>query len=520
MKGIPHAMVLSYGRQLWRHKWLSIALAWPICVVGWAVIALLPPKYESSTRVYVNADQLLTPILSGVAVNDDPTRQVEYLQHTLISRPNLEQVIRLSNLDLSAGSQASAADREKILQGLVREVALKPQTENLIAITYRNPDPVVAKNVVSALLTVFSENTTGVNRDEMQNAKRFLSQEIQEYEDQLRAAEKRRAEFHQKYIDLLPGLDGAVSRVDAVRDAVAKLQLQIADAQAKRDSLQHELDGVPKFLNVDAVAPQVIVAGKPVTARAELEDAVSQLEELQTRFTDLYPDVIYLKQRIAALQARVANEASHPNPNRPKTDIANPVYDQVKIRLVEAETTLASLQRGLKQAKDDQTVLEQKALDTPGVMAQAQDLDRDYATKKKSYEELLQRREQTLIGEAADTKAEKIQFRVIDAPQIPIAPAAPNKPLLLLGVFALAIGAAIAAPIALFQFDKSFSTVSALRELGLPVLGSVSRLTFPGARRRTRIQVGALCASAGALVAIFGVLWVSTIHIYGLGLSL
>src|SRR5579859_3360937 len=128
MKGIPHAMVLSYGRQLWRHKWLSIALAWPICVIGWAVIALLPPKYESSTRVYVNADQLLTPILNGVAINNDPTRQVEFVQRTLLSRPNLEQVIHLSDLDLGSGSPGSAADREKTLQALARDVAIRPQT--------------------------------------------------------------------------------------------------------------------------------------------------------------------------------------------------------------------------------------------------------------------------------------------------------------------------------------------------------------------------------------------------------
>src|SRR5580704_14689577 len=130
MKGfrVPHAMVLSYGRQLWRHKWLSLALAWPICVIGWAAITLLPPKYESSTRVYVNADQLLTPILNGVAVNDDPTRQVEYLQRTLLSRPNLEQVMHLSDLDLDTRGRDSASYREDILQKLAREVAIKSQT--------------------------------------------------------------------------------------------------------------------------------------------------------------------------------------------------------------------------------------------------------------------------------------------------------------------------------------------------------------------------------------------------------
>ena len=71
-------------------------------------------------------------------------------------------------------------------------------------ITYQNSNPTVAKDVVQALLTVFAETTTGGNRREMENAKRFLDQQIETYATQLRAAEQRRAEFREKYMQLLP----------------------------------------------------------------------------------------------------------------------------------------------------------------------------------------------------------------------------------------------------------------------------------------------------------------------------
>src|SRR6185437_1817274 len=130
----------------------------------------------------------------------------------------------------------------------------------------------------------------------------------------------------------------------------------------------------------------------------------------------------------------------------------------------------------LKQAQQEQNALEERAKATPGIQAQAQNLDRDYAVKKKNYDELLQRREQTGIAEAADTTADKIQFRIIDPPQIPVVAAAPNQPMLLSGVFIGAVGAAIGLPLLLMQFDKSYTTVTALRGLGLPILGSVSWL--------------------------------------------
>jgi polysaccharide chain length determinant protein (PEP-CTERM system associated) len=525
MKGIPHELALSYARQLWRHRWLSVAAAWAICAIGWPIIAFIPLKYESSARVYVNADQLLVPILNGIAVNDDPVRHVEYLQKTLLSRPNLEQVMHLSDLDISSHGQDSPSYREETLQTLAREVVIKSQTSNLITITYRNIDPVVAKNVVNALLTVFSENSTGTNRGEMENAKRFLNLQIQAYEAQLRAAEKRRAEFHEKYMDLLPGLNGAVSRVDEGRAMVAKLALDVSDARSKRDSLQHELESVPKFLSVDAAGPQVIVGGQPINSQSRLEAARAKLDELRSRFTEQHPDVVALRQQIAELEARSVKETPSSKETNTiasssgrKSEITNSVYEQIKVRLVEAETALTSAERRLQQARTDQEALEEKAHATPGVEAQAQDLDRDYEVKKKSYDELLQRREQTLIAEAADTTADKIQFRIIDAPQIPVVPAAPNQPLLILGIFIVALGAAIAIPIVLLQFDKSFRTVAALRALGLPILGSVSRFSFPGARRRTRFQVATLAASASALFMIFGMLMAISINLYGLGI--
>jgi polysaccharide chain length determinant protein (PEP-CTERM system associated) len=521
MKISQYPVLISYGHQLWRYKWLSIALAWGFCIVGWVGVSLIPPKYESSARVYINADQLLTPILNGVAINDDPVRHVEYLQRTLLSRPNLEEIIHLSDLDLSSHKKAiSSAEHEDLLQTLARELQIKAQSASLITLSYRNENPDVARNVVNALLTVFSESSTGSNRSEMDNAKRFLDQQIQEYETQLRAAEKRRAEFHAKYIDLLPGLDGAVSKLDAGRAVVAKLQLDLADARAKRNSLEHELDGVPRYLSVDAAGPQVIVAGKPVGTRAQLEDAQGKLADLRTRFTDEYPDVIALKRQIAELQAQVQRDAASPATTQGsgdrKSQIANPLYDQVKVRLVEVDTVAASVERALAQAQGAQADLEKKALETPGVLAQATDLDRGYEIKKKSYDELLQRREQTRIAEAADTTANKIQFRVIDAPQVPIIPAAPKQPLLLLGVFAVALAAAVAPALIFQQFDKSFGSISALRDLGLPVLGCVSQYTFAVGRRSAHIQIVALVGGSVVLFAVFGALMRLSINIYGL----
>src|ERR1700686_2974487 len=121
MKAIFQDQALPYLRQLWRYKWLSISLAWIICAIGWPIVSMIPPRYESSARVYLNADQLLTPLLRGLAVDDNPARQIDYIQRTLLSRPNLEQVIKLSDLDLSTHG-GSDRSKEELLGQLARDV--------------------------------------------------------------------------------------------------------------------------------------------------------------------------------------------------------------------------------------------------------------------------------------------------------------------------------------------------------------------------------------------------------------
>jgi len=463
-------------------------------------------------------------VLHGLATEVDPRWQVEFLQRTLLSRPNLEQVIHLSNLDISPYGKISEKEREEKLLQIAKYITLTSQGPNLVVITYQNSNPTVARDVVQALLTIFAETTTGGNRREMENAKRFLDQQIETYEAQLRASEQRLAEFREKYLQLLPGADGAASQLEADRAVVERLKLEVADARAKRDSLKAEFNATPQVIRVDSNGPQVIIAGKPIGPRARLAEARATLEEWSTRYTPAHPDMIALRRQIARLEAQAerdpkdAANGSDQGSGR-KAEIANPVYERVKLNLMDAEMALASVQRRLQEAEKQQGVLEERAKAVPGVQAQGQDLDRDYAVKKRNFEELLARREQIRLAEAADTKGEKMQFRVIDPPQVPVVPSAPNQPLLLSGVLVAAIGAAVGLPFLLLQFDRSYTTVTGLRALGVPVLGSVSHLAFPDGQRRERFQLAAVCASIVGLLCVYGLLLAISVNLYKLGIA-
>src|SRR5258708_12220420 len=108
---------------LWRHRWLAVGTAWLVCTAGWIGAAFVPTKYESSARVYLNADPLLTPLLRGLAADTDPSSHLYFMQRRLLSRPNLEQLIRLTDLDTAI---RTPGEKEALFKRLTTSREFKP----------------------------------------------------------------------------------------------------------------------------------------------------------------------------------------------------------------------------------------------------------------------------------------------------------------------------------------------------------------------------------------------------------
>jgi polysaccharide chain length determinant protein (PEP-CTERM system associated) len=508
------SQALPIAQMLWRQKWLAVGIAWLVCTGGWIAVSFLPTKYESSARVYLNVDPLLTPLLHGLAADTDPMRHLDFLLRTLLSRPNLDQLVRMTDLDTTV---TTSEQRDALYQQLAGSVEIIPITQNLMTISYRDHDPQVARNVVQSLLTIFAEKAAGSSRGEMDSAQHFLDEEIASYRDQLRAAEKRRSDLARQYPDIVadrdpdaptdPGNTG--SRLDQARAAVVKAKDDLADATTKRDSLSKQLASIPSMLTVDR-APQVVVTDGRLSPDAErLQQLRTQLDSLRLKYTDQHPDVIATRAAIAETEAEMKHSGSGSGAaggGSNRGQIANAVYDQLKVRLVDAEGNVASAQRSLAESENELNRIERIAQSVPGVLTQARDLDRDYGVLKKNYQELVARRQAAQIADNANTKTENIQFRMVDPPQQPLFPVVPNRPMLLSVVLLLGLGAGLAAPIAMEQLDRSFATITQLRSLGFPILGSVTRLSLSAAKRREAIQLAGVCASASVLIAVYGTL--------------
>src|SRR6185312_2287043 len=125
-------MLAQYLRAAWRRRWMGVIVSWLAYGTGWVGVYLIPNQYDSTARLFVDADAILTPLLRGIVAGSAPPTQLEILQRTLLSRPNLEKLVSKTDLDLTLNS---ASDRERLLTRLGNEIKVVPQTKNLFTIS-------------------------------------------------------------------------------------------------------------------------------------------------------------------------------------------------------------------------------------------------------------------------------------------------------------------------------------------------------------------------------------------------
>ncbi|MFQ3623897.1 MAG: XrtA system polysaccharide chain length determinant [Acetobacteraceae bacterium] len=456
------ALIRRYAAAGWRHRWKALLLAWLVCGLGWIGVYKLPDVYQANARIYADVDAILGSVLRGVAVDGAPERQVETLQRTLLSRPNLERVIARTDLDLRV---TTAAEREALIERLGREIRLLPQTRSLFRIEYRDHDPRMAHAVVQTVINLFIEAATSSDRQQMQSARQFIAQQLASYESQLRAVEQKRAEFRARYIDLLPSETfGGVSKLDQARGRLTQLRGQHEDATQRRALLQQQLAATPATL----VGPAAGGGGDPRLAAAE-----RNLRELLLRFTDQHPDVVATRAIIAELRAQGARSGS--GGAAPRTGGSpNPLHEQLKLRLLDADAEIASFERQIRDVEIEVERLENLLRTAPQLQAEYVNLNRDYDVLRRNYEELLARRESLQIAGAARTDADRVRLEVVEPPTVPLTPTGPNRILFATGVLFAGLGAGAVLTLLLVQLDRGFYTVHDLRKLGLPVLGAIS----------------------------------------------
>lgn len=488
-----------YLDALWRRRWLVFGSACMIAAIGWAMVANLPNQYSSSARIYVDTANVLGPLLRGVAVQSDLGRQVEVMRRTLLSRPNLEQVARMTDLDLGASTPAQMDVLTARLQG---EIKLQSGRENLFDISYTATDPALARKVVQAVTTIFVENNLGQNRSDIDNAQVFLRQQIAEYEKTLNESEAALAKFKQENMPFLPGQTGLQNQLAAAEQDLAMLEGQLGDSRRRADLLAQELGETPEMLGRTAFG-----SGPPTESEAEIVRVQGLLADLESRYTEHHPDVVTMRRRLEKLRADFQASIDAFGPEKGPaaaggSNLPNPVYAELRMELIRERSTTEVLREQVGRARESVNTLSRRIQLVPEIEAQLKRLTRDYELIRSNYDTLRSRQESARISADRDEQGNSVNFRIIEAAKVPTLPSGPPRAAFLGVVLLVSLGAGVAIAWMLSMVRVTYGSLQHLRRdfANIPVLGGLTRVDHDRDRRRGNWHL------AGFLVGILGLL--------------
>jgi polysaccharide chain length determinant protein (PEP-CTERM system associated) len=499
------ADVLDHVRGMWRYRWWAAGISWLIAVCGWLYVYSMPDIYQASTKVFVDTNTLLRPLMEGLTAQQNPLDEVRLVSRAVLTRPNLTQVAHDTDLSLTV---ESVAEMEALVTRLQNSIVVTGGRDNIFTIDYQDRDREKAVDVVAAVLDTFVENSLGNQGSDSAMTERALASELRSHEERLLRAEADLAQFKRDNLGYMPGETGDYyDQLQAALGAVSQKEQQIRLLEQRREELRRQIEGEEPVFGLMSSFSDV---GGGCVQYSQIMQIESQISALRVQYTEKHPRIKALEDMIVGLEEQCdADMAS----NQLDTSIAavpqggqgsqgpqplemNPVYQNLRVQLSNADVELVELRSQLDSNRATVARLQRDVDKISEVETQLKQLNRDYGVVQARHQELLRRWEDLQAKNRLDPVTDQVQFRRIEPPFAMADPVGPNRPLLLAGVLVFALGAGGGIAFALNRVNPTFFTRRALtRAAALPVLGAVTMILDPAQLRYRRLE---------------GVLWVAT----------
>jgi uncharacterized protein involved in exopolysaccharide biosynthesis/Mrp family chromosome partitioning ATPase len=428
-----------------RRRWLSVLI--PALLLGGLALVyttITPKLYTASTMLLLDPrDQKLlqTEVLPTGAGSD--ASLVESQVRVVTSDAVLARVVEklaLANVPEFGGSSINGVERAAAaLDTLAHRVAVsRADRTYILEIKATAREPARARDIADAVTAAYLADQTEAARTATRKANEALSGRLSELQAQLRAAEDAVQAYRAK--EGLVGKDGSA----VTEQQLAELNQRLVQARAVLATARAKYEEVKKAgadSTGQALASPVIAA-----LRTQLATAKQREAELTATYGDKHPQVIQIREQIAAIQAQIAGEIGR-------------IAEGARTDMAVAERDVAALQEELDR-------LTGRDVEDASALIKLRELQREVDAIREVYTAVLARVKQT----AEQEQIEAPSSRILAPAATPTAASFPPRSFII-GV-ALAFGFGLGAALALMRerFDDRIRNAAQLRRDGLEVL--------------------------------------------------
>ncbi len=520
----------------WRRKWVVLIPFLAIGGMGAFLARALPNVYRATTVILLEK-----PKVPETYVRSTVTTRIEdrlaTINQQLLSRTWLERLI--NEIDLFREERATVPT-EALIGRMRRDIQVQVEgrgkNRNAFTISYQGRDRRVVRDVTNRLAALFIEENSKVREEQAVDTAEFLETQLASLKETLSQQEREVREFKERYMGELPQQQEANLRaLDRLQLQSGSLADQLRAAEDRRLLLQAQLAETPRFVHSSVPSGRVPVArARPAPAPApdpavvQLERARAVLADLQGRYTELHPDVIREKRKVAELEsliggpgqagtapasrppvasgsASAAGEAPDPDHagSVPEVrQVPNPLYQQIEAQLAANEKEI----KELRQSQNETAVLirarQRNVENVPRLEQQLLELTRDYDNTRKAYDLLLSKKLEAQVAENLEKHQKGEQFLVLDPAMLPQSPYKPNRGLILVSGLALGFAVGAAGALGLEKLGHSIHRPGELKALlpQVPLIGTIPVIRDPRdvlRRRLVGVGVGVLTIALG-----------------------
>lgn len=456
----------QYADVFLRRKWLIVFPALLVLGAATAVAYLLPEIYRSSTLILVEPQKIPRDYVRSTITASIQDR-LNTIKQQILSRTRLESVIK--EYDLWEAGEGELP-MEQIVEILRRSIEIEVRSTPdyysaspaTFSIHFMGREPMTVMNVTNTLASMFIEENLKAREKEARGTSEFLEEELTKVKNKLEEQEGAIRSFKQENMGELP------EQQEANLNMLNRLQLEkkttfesLRSAEDRRVAMMRQLHRYqPSGASQSAGAS---LYGQLMAKKADLAD-------LESRYTDKYPDVIRLRREIADIEGELQSAGGDGALDETILSL-DPVYQELRGQLDLLELEIKTLRSELARIDREIAVYQRRVEQTPMREQQLMTLTRDYENIKDNYNSLLNKKLNAEIAENLELRRKSEQFRILDPASYSEHPFSPNrKRIMALGLI-LGLGLGVGAAFFVEYADRTFRDVNDVKEtLMLPVL--------------------------------------------------
>ncbi len=431
--------IIAVLRHRRRHFLIPAVIVTVLCAIG---AFLLSNKYESTTTILVQRDEILNPLIGfEVAVAIASEDRLRTFNEIIYSRLTLRKLV--DSLGLAHG-QLSEGDEQALVDQVEKNIEIERRGSDSFRITYTDVDPARAKLGAETLSNLFIQTVLRVEGQRNERAVTFFETKLEEIRQKFESSQQLVVSRLRSRVDVMP------EESIQLYTQVETYQHQIDELETKGKAYQHDLDILKTFpgaIKTDTGKQTLYdLQRADIPFVTEFRDLMAKYDDYSRKYKPMYPDLIKAEDQLLALLQRIQNAIEEElTKQQPKRDDLEKRRAQLVDRLKES-----SVSKHVEQGNES-----------------------DYEIYRKLYDELKVKLEQAKTARDLGTGGTN-QFIIIDPAAMPVKPSKPNRPQLIFAGFMIGLFFGIVTVILKEMLDTTIRTPRDVEVYQKPVIAFIT----------------------------------------------